>query len=84
MEELENRIALIEERNKKVETDKAWETSKTRWISIVIITYILATFVMYIIHVPKPYLNSIIPTLGYLLSVQSLPFIKKLWMDKKK
>ncbi len=84
MEELENRIALIEERNKRVELDKAWETSKTRWISIVIITYILATFVMYIIHVPKPYLNSIIPTLGYLLSVQSLPFIKKLWMDKKK
>lgn len=83
MEEIEKRIAQIEERNKKVELEKSWETSKTRWISILIITYVLATIVMYIIDVPRPYLNSIIPTLGYFLSVQSLPFIKKIWMNRK-
>ena len=29
MKELEERISNIEKRNKKVETDKAWETSMT-------------------------------------------------------
>lgn len=83
MEEIKKRIIQIEERNKRVELEKAWETSKTRWISILVVTYILATVVMWIIDVPKPYLNSIIPTLGYFLSVQSLPFIKKVWMNKR-
>jgi len=32
MENLEQRIKNIEERNKKVETDKAWEWSITRLI----------------------------------------------------
>ena len=83
MEDINKRLTQIEERNKRVEMEKAWETSKTRSVSIVVITYILATVVMYIIDVPKPYLNSVIPTLGYFLSVQSLPWIKKIWMDKK-
>jgi hypothetical protein len=83
MEEIEKRITHIEERNKKVELEKAWETSQTRSVSIVVLTYILATIVMWIIDVQKPYLNSIIPTLGYFLSIQSLPFIKRIWMNKK-
>lgn len=83
MEDINKRLTQIEERNKRVEMEKAWETSKTRSVSIVVITYILATVVMYIIDVPKPYLNSVIPTLGYFLSVQSLPWIKKIWMDKR-
>ncbi len=83
MSNIESRLALIEERNKRVELEKAWETSLTRTISILIITYVLATVVMYIIDVPKPYINSIIPTLGYLLSVQSLPMIKKVWMQRR-
>ncbi len=83
MQDTSTRLALIEERNKRVELEKAWETSLTRTISILIITYVLATVVMYIIDVPKPYINSIIPTLGYFLSVQSLPMIKKVWMRRK-
>ena len=82
MSNIETRLALIEERNKRVELEKAWETSLTRTISILIITYVLATVVMYIIDVPKPYINSIIPTLGYFLSVQSLPMIKKVWVRR--
>ena len=38
--ELENEIVKIKERNKKVELDKAWETSWTRKICIGILTYI--------------------------------------------
>ena len=37
---LEKEILEIKERNKKVELDKTWETSKTRKICIIILTYI--------------------------------------------
>ena len=38
---LENEIVKIKERNKKVELDKAWETSCTRKICICLLTYIV-------------------------------------------
>jgi len=82
IEELKKEIELIKERNKRVELDKDWEISLFRKISIILITYILATAVMYVIGVEKPYINSLIPTLGFFLSVQSLPFLKKIWIKK--
>ncbi|MEK7615775.1 MAG: hypothetical protein AAB420_01035 [Patescibacteria group bacterium] len=42
MEPIEERIKTIEARNTRVETDKAWETSWTRRLSIAIATYIIA------------------------------------------
>ena len=38
---LEEEINKIKERNKKVELDKAWETSWTRKICIMVLTYII-------------------------------------------
>ena len=38
---LEGRIAELEERNKRVELDKAWETSWTRKIIIAVLTYLV-------------------------------------------
>ena len=46
MKELEERILKIEERNKKVELDKKWETSFTRRISICILMLILREILM--------------------------------------
>ena len=39
--ELEERVIEITERNKRVELDKKWETSKTRKICIAVLTYIV-------------------------------------------
>ena len=36
--DFEHEIQKIHERNKKVELDKAWETSKTRKVSIAVLT----------------------------------------------
>lgn len=83
LNKLEEEVALIKERNQRVEVDKAWETSIARKISVLVITYILATLVMYIIGVQNFFIDSIIPTLGYFLSTQSLPFIKKWWVGKR-
>ena len=40
LKEIEERINRIEERNKRVELDKSWETSWTRKVCIMILTYI--------------------------------------------
>ncbi len=38
---VESRLAEIESRNARVENDKAWETSWTRKISILFMTYMI-------------------------------------------
>lgn len=78
-EKLEKRVVEIEKRNKRVELDKAWETSHTRKIFVVIFTYLsIALYLKYIIKI-EPWLNAIIPTLGFLLSTLTLPFLKEMW-----
>jgi len=83
METTEERLNKIEERNKKVEMDKAWETSSLRIFTISFITYLAAIFVLYSIGVSKPYLSALIPVLGFILSTLSVPVIKKYWVKKR-
>ncbi|HOO50328.1 MAG TPA: hypothetical protein PLK94_03455 [Alphaproteobacteria bacterium] len=79
---LDQALADIQERNARVELDKAWETSKTRRAVIAGMTYIVATLYMMSLGVSQPMLNALIPTGGYLLSTLSLPIVKKIWTDK--
>lgn len=77
--DLEQRVTRIEERNRKVETDKAWETSWTRKILLAIFTYLaIALYLKFILKI-EPWLNAIIPSIGFLLSTLTLPFFKNLW-----
>ncbi len=79
---IEAELANIKERNARVQADKAWETSWFRIISICVITYIVATLVLYFLGSDNYFLNALVPTAGYFLSVQSLPAIKKWWTAK--
>ena len=81
--ELENEITKIKDRNKKVELDKAWETSWTRKICICILTYIVV--VIYSIVINKTtsiWLSSLVPVIGFTLSTLSLKQIRKIWEKK--
>jgi len=78
--DLEQEILLIKERNKKVESDKAWERSWTRRLSIAVFTYIIAEAWLLIISEPRSWLKAFVPVVGYILSTLSLPPIKKLWI----
>ncbi len=82
IQKMEQELIQIKERNVRVQADKAWETSAFRKITIAVITYILASLVLYFIGVQNFYLSASIPTLGYLLSTLSLPMIKKWWIKK--
>lgn len=80
MDELEKRIEAIEKRNKKVEIDKAWETSWTRRVCIMILTYIIVIIYSYIVkNYDNILLSSLVPVIGFTLSTLSLKLIRKIW-----
>lgn len=78
--DLEKEIKAIKERNKRVEAEKAWETSLTRKVSIVILTYVVIVIFFYFAGLPKPFVNSIVPAIAFILSTLTLPFLKQLWL----
>lgn len=85
MKELEQRIAKIEKRNKRVETDKAWETSWTRRVCIMVLTYLVVVAYSYIIReCDNILLSSLVPVLGFLLSTLSVKAVRRLWEKKNK
>ena len=78
--ELENEIVKIKERNKKVELDKAWETSWTRKICICILTYIVVVIYSHLTNkINNIWLSSLVPVIGFFLSTLSLKLIRKIW-----
>jgi hypothetical protein len=81
--DLEKRIAEIEERNQRVEADKAWEISWVRIGSIVAITYIVAFVLLSVMNVERVWLSACVPAAGYILSTQSLPILKRWWMRRR-
>ena len=80
MENLEEEIKKIKERNKRVELDKKWETSGTRKILIAILTYFVVLIYSYSISkISNIYLSSIVPVIGFGLSTLSLKGARKIW-----
>ncbi|MFA5188916.1 MAG: hypothetical protein WC460_06140 [Patescibacteria group bacterium] len=82
LEELTNEIEIIKKRNQRVEADKAWETSWTRKIIILILTYIVIVVFFYFAQLPKPFINAIVPALAFVLSTLTVPLFKKWWLKK--
>ena len=80
---IEQELENIKKRNKRVELDKALETSWTRKICIMILTYLIVVIYSYLI---KQYdnilLSSLVPVIGFALSTLSLKYIRKIWERK--
>jgi peptidoglycan/LPS O-acetylase OafA/YrhL len=80
IKQLEGQIQELQFRNRRVEADKAWETSIARKVLIVFITYILIVIFFYSTNLPNPWINAIVPSLAFVLSTLTVPFCKKLWL----
>ena len=77
---IEEEIKNIQNRNRRVELDKKWETSLTRILCIMILTYIIIVIYSYLIRNNNNiFLSSFVPVIGYLLSTLSLKLIRKIW-----
>lgn len=82
--ELENEIKRINERNARVELDKAWETSWTRKICICVLTYIVVVIYSSLINkISNVWLSSLVPVIGFTLSTLSLKMVRKVWEKKR-
>ncbi|MEK6889569.1 MAG: hypothetical protein AABW82_02770 [Nanoarchaeota archaeon] len=77
---MKNKINQILDRNRRVELDKAWESSKTRRLIISMMTYLIVVLFLFLIEAPKPFLNALVPTLGFILSTLTLSFFKRIWI----
>lgn len=84
IKKLEERILNIENRNKRVEGDKIWETSNLRKVLIIILTYIFTVLYLKMADATNPFLAAIVPCLGFFLSTQTLKIIKNKWLRNKK
>jgi len=73
---LEARVKKIEERNRKVEIDKAWETSWIRKILLFLFTYLAIGIYLWVIKIINPWLNAVVPAVGFLLSTLTENFYK--------
>lgn len=83
-EEYEKRFKTIEARNKKVEADKAWETSWTRRLSIMFLTYVVVSaYLAIVVHI-NPWINALVPVIGFLLSTLTIEFVKNRWTSRHK
>lgn len=80
IQQLEAEINAIKERNRRVEREKAWETSLTRKFMIAALTYIVVVIFFYYAGFPEPFKNAIVPSVAFILSTLSIPIIKNLWL----
>ena len=83
--ELEKRVEKIEERNKKVELNKAWETSMTRRVCIMVLTYLVVLAYLFLVDkINNIFLSALVPVIGFTLSTLSLGWVRKVWEGKIK
>jgi hypothetical protein len=84
IETLEARITKLEARNRQVEADKAWETSWTRRLLLMLLTYIVVVFYLrFVVHI-DPWINGLVPVIGYTLSTLTINFAKQRFIDMRR
>ena len=83
MESIEQRIQKIEERNKAVELDKAWETSGARRVLIIVLTYVVVGIFLQTIRIERPWVTAIVPAMAFVLSTLTIPLFKKTWIKRQ-
>ena len=79
---LEERVDIIEARNVRVAADKAWETSLVRKLAISLLTYVVIGIYLTLIRKEQPWVNALVPVLGYLLSTLVLAEVKATWIKR--
>ena len=81
-EDLLHRIERLEARNVRVEGNKAWETSWTRRLAILVLTYITVAFYLhFVVHI-SPWINALVPVIGYFISTLTIQRLKAYWLDR--
>lgn len=83
IEQLEQEIEKIKERNRRVEADKAWELSKTRNLFIAVVTFLLSLLFMLLVNESYALLKAAVGTVAYLISTSTYDVLKKRWLERR-
>ena len=75
------KIENIEDRNARVEAEKAWETSWTRRIIIALMTYVVMGLYMKWLGIEQPWQHAIVPPVAYIFSTLGLSIFKGIWIQ---
>lgn len=81
MDQLQEALLTIQERNARVETEKAWEVSWVRRLSITVVTFVITFAYMKLTKQEPLWLGSFVPAFGYLISTFSIPYMKEFWVN---
>jgi hypothetical protein len=80
---LDERVAKLEARNQRVEADKAWETSWARRLAIMLLTYLtVVCYLRFVVHI-SPWINALVPVIGFMLSTLTVSRLKKYWLSRR-
>lgn len=77
--DLENRVRDIQQRNRRVEADKAWETSWTRRAVIAALIYVFSAVFLILFQESDKFLLACVPVGGFFLSTVSLRLARPVW-----
>ncbi|HEU5005246.1 MAG TPA: hypothetical protein VFT49_04150 [Candidatus Saccharimonadales bacterium] len=81
--EILKRLDRLEARNKRVEADKAWETSWLRRLIIMLLTYLtVVCYLSIVVHI-DPWVNAVVPVAGFFVSTLTVSAVKKRWVSRK-
>ncbi len=84
MADLEHRVSAIEARNRRVEHDKAWEISRVRAFLVIGLTYGLVGLYLAMIDIDRPWLNAVVPAIGFYLSTRVIGVAKHAWLERQR
>lgn len=80
---LAERVTALEARNTRVESDKAWETSWIRRVAIMVLTYLTVVAYFHFVLRVEPWLNALLPVIGFALSTLTVAILKNLWLHRR-
>ena len=72
-------VQALQERNARVEADKAWEQSLFRRVLIMVMVYGVSAATLAVVGAPKPLLAALVPSVGTFLATLTLPAARRLW-----
>lgn len=77
---LEEQVSKLTLQDKYIKMQDRWDKSLTRVILVAINTYIFVGIILLILGVHNVLINAFIPAGAYVLSQQTIPYFKKLWI----
>ncbi len=83
IDKIESELQKLQDRNLRVELDKAWERSLTRRGFIAFVTYFVAVLWLHFINEMDIWVKAVVPVFGYILSTLSIPILKSIWVKNR-